>query len=84
MMNEKDVSEREVSDGWTTRLACGPACDLQVVRPGSVQCNYTDAACPNACACPEGPYIGTQEYGYRVRCERCGCPPVIPPAEETR
>lgn len=30
---------------WAT---CGPGCDLQVVRPGKVQCNRKSAACPDA------------------------------------
>src|SRR5690242_1595639 len=25
------------------------------------------------CSCPEGPYIGTQEFGEPIKCERCGC-----------
>lgn len=39
----------EIEDGfggyWTT---CGSGCDLQVVRPGKVQCNRTTATCPDA------------------------------------
>lgn len=38
----------EIEDGfgghWTT---CGPGCDLQVVRPGKVQCNWAATTCPD-------------------------------------
>ncbi|AIY16150.1 hypothetical protein GUY44_12010 [Pimelobacter simplex] len=41
----------EIEDGfggcWPT---CGPGCDLQVVRPGKVQCNHTSSTCPDALA----------------------------------
>lgn len=30
---------------------CGPACDLHVVRPGSVQCDAADTGCPNYGVC---------------------------------
>lgn len=39
----------EIEDGfggyWST---CGQGCDLQVVRPGKVQCNQQSASCPDA------------------------------------
>ena len=44
-----DSTTAEIEDGfggyWTT---CGPGCDLQVVRPGKVQCNRTSSTCPDA------------------------------------
>lgn len=38
-MSAQDASPDAVDDGFGNRWArCGPDCDLQVVRPGSVQC----------------------------------------------
>lgn len=48
-MTEKDQPHYGcVTDGYTDWLRCGPRCDLQVVRPGKVQCNYRDKGCPDA------------------------------------
>lgn len=38
----------EIEDGFGSSWAtCGPGCDLQVVRPGKVQCNRRSSACPD-------------------------------------
>lgn len=47
---EEDAQTRygTVADGFGSEwIRCGPNCDLQVVRPGKVQCNETDPSCPN-------------------------------------
>lgn len=54
-----------IEDGFgSTWSKCGPSCDLVVVRPGKVQCEEIDPACPN--------------YGRCMRCGRNTLDPTDP------
>lgn len=51
---------------------CGPDCDLNVVRPGKAQCNYTADQCPNAHACLA---CGHSYAPWMDQCPHCGADP---------